>query len=70
MDAAMSTRSDDAIRYSIVIPIFNEEAVLPVLLRRIDALMDGLDGPTEAIFVDDGSSDCSPIIYRIRCSTR
>src|SRR4051812_1501131 len=69
MDAAMSTRSDDAIRYSIVIPIFNEEAVLPVLLRRIDALMDGLDGPSEAIFVDDGSSDCSPIILRAKASS-
>jgi len=65
----MSTRSDDAIRYSIVIPIFNEEAVLPVLLRRIDALMDGLDGPSEAIFVDDGSSDCSPIILRAKASS-
>ena len=26
--------------YSIVIPVFNEEAVLPVLLRRLDLLLD------------------------------
>jgi polyisoprenyl-phosphate glycosyltransferase len=32
------------IRYSVVIPVFNEEAVLPILLRRLDTLMDGLDG--------------------------
>jgi hypothetical protein len=24
------------IRYSIVVPIYNEEAVLPILLRRLD----------------------------------
>jgi len=52
------------IRYSIVVPVFNEEAVLPVLLRRLDMLMDGLDGPTETIFVDDASTDCSSIILQ------
>lgn len=52
------------IRYSIVVPVFNEAAVLPVLLRRIETLMGGLDGPAEAIFVDDGSIDCSSIILR------
>ena len=36
------------VRYSFVIPIFNEEAVLPILLRRIDTLMAQLDGPAEA----------------------
>jgi dolichol-phosphate mannosyltransferase len=47
--------------YSLVIPIYNEEAVLPILLRRLDALLDALDAPAEAIFVDDGSSDASTI---------
>ena len=28
--------------YSLVLPIYNEEAVLPVLLRRLDALMDAV----------------------------
>ena len=50
-----------AIRYSLVIPIFNEEAVLPILLRRIDLLVASLDAPAEAIFVDDGSTDTSSI---------
>ena len=58
----MAMRSHDAVRYSIVIPIYNEEAVLPILLRRVDALLGELDGPAEAIFIDDGSTDCSPII--------
>ena len=54
------------IRYSVVIPVFNEEAVLPILLRRLDTLMDGLDGPAEMIFVDDASTDCSSIILQAR----
>lgn len=59
----MSTHAG-GIRYSIVVPVFNEEAVLPVLLRRLDMLMDGLDGPAETIFVDDASTDCSSIILQ------
>ncbi len=53
-------------RYSIVVPVFNEQAVLPVLLRRLDLMMQDLDGPTETIFVDDGSSDCSAIVLRAK----
>src|SRR6267154_333838 len=52
------------IRYSIVVPVFNEAAVLPMLLRRVGILMDQLDGPAETIFVDDGSSDCSSIVLQ------
>lgn len=52
------------IRYSIVVPVFNEAAVLPILLRRLGTLMEQLDGPTETIFVDDGSTDCSPIVLQ------
>jgi dolichol-phosphate mannosyltransferase len=48
--------------YSIVVPIYNEEAVIPILIRRLDALLDALDAPGEAIFVDDGSDDTSPIV--------
>jgi dolichol-phosphate mannosyltransferase len=58
--------SDDskAISYSIVIPVFNEEAVLPVLLRRLDLLLARLHGSAEAIFVDDGSSDSGPVVLQ------
>jgi dolichol-phosphate mannosyltransferase len=52
--------------YSLVVPIFNEEAVLPVLLRRLDQLLPQFDGPAEVIFVDDGSSDTSPIVLEAR----
>src|ERR1700687_5795423 len=52
------------ISYSIVIPVFNEEAVLPVLLRRLQLLLARLDGLAEAIFVDDGSSDSGPVVLQ------
>src|SRR5579863_2072372 len=48
--------------YSLVVPIYNEEAALPILLRRLDGLLDQLDGPAEAILVDDGSKDASGIV--------
>src|SRR6187551_2617670 len=59
----MATDSE-SISYSIVIPVFNEEAVLPVLLRRLDLLLARLDGPAEAILVDDGSNDSSPLVLQ------
>jgi dolichol-phosphate mannosyltransferase len=45
--------------YSIVIPILNEAETLPALERRLIALFERLDGPCEAILVDDGSTDGS-----------
>src|SRR5262249_27063191 len=53
-----------AISYSIVIPVFNEEAALLLLLRRLDLLIDRIDGRAELIFVDDGSSDTGPIMLQ------
>jgi dolichol-phosphate mannosyltransferase len=62
----MMTNSAGGPRYSIVVPVFNEQAVLPVLLRRLDLMMADLDGVSETIFVDDGSSDCSAIVLRAK----
>ena len=45
-------------RLSVAIPIHNEESVMPELLRRLKAVLDGLPGgPHEIVFVDDGSTD-------------
>ena len=52
--------------YSLVVPIYNEEAVLPILLHRLDALLTRLEGDAEVIFVDDGSSDTSPIVLEAK----
>jgi len=53
-------------RYSFVVPVFNEQDTLSELQARLGAVMDGLDGPCEAIVVDDGSSDGTyPLLLRI-----
>jgi dolichol-phosphate mannosyltransferase len=45
-------------RFSVAIPIHNEESVLPELLRRLRAVLDNVaGGPHEIVFVDDGSTD-------------
>jgi len=62
----MTIASGTGIRFSIVIPVFNEEAVLPILLRRCDALVGALDAPAEIIFVDDGSTDCTSIVLKAK----
>jgi hypothetical protein len=44
---------------SVVIPCFNEEAVLPKLINRLRTVLDSLGEPYEAILVDDGSRDAT-----------
>jgi dolichol-phosphate mannosyltransferase len=45
-------------RVSLAIPVYNEEAIVPELLRRSLAVLDGIPGgPHEIVIVDDGSSD-------------
>ena len=52
---------------SIIIPIFNEAAVLDELHRRLRDVMSGLEkvvGSWEVVFVDDGSKDASLAMLR------
>ena len=44
---------------SVVIPIFNEKAVLPRLYERLHKVLESLHCQYEVVFVDDGSSDGS-----------
>ncbi len=46
-------------RFSVVVPLRNEEELLPELVDRLTAVLDGLDGTWEAILVDDGSTDAT-----------
>src|SRR5919204_3634422 len=43
--------------YSLFVPAYNEEGVIPELAARLGEVMDALDGDSEAILVDDGSRD-------------
>ena len=46
-------------RFSVVIPVFNEKDSLEVLYARLTNVMQNLEGTYEIIFVDDGSTDGS-----------
>jgi undecaprenyl-phosphate 4-deoxy-4-formamido-L-arabinose transferase len=49
---------------SVVVPVFNEEAVLPALFARIYPALDALGVSYEVIFVNDGSADRSAALLR------
>jgi dolichol-phosphate mannosyltransferase len=49
---------------SLVIPLFNEEAVLPLLVERLDTVLGRLDCEAEVVFVDDGSRDGTLALVR------
>src|SRR3990172_9245961 len=48
-------------RYTYIIPVYNEEAVLPFLFNELKIFLDKepLKGRTEIVMVDDGSRDSS-----------
>ena len=49
---------------SVVIPVYNEEAVLPALFARLYPALDALGVPYEIVFVNDGSIDRSAGLLR------
>lgn len=49
---------------SVVVPVYNEEAVLTEFHARLSAVLDGLDLPAEVVYVNDGSSDASLALLR------
>jgi undecaprenyl-phosphate 4-deoxy-4-formamido-L-arabinose transferase len=51
-------------RVSVVIPVYNEEAVLPALFARLYPALDALGGSYEIVFVNDGSHDRSAALLR------
>ena len=54
---------------AVIIPVFNEEAVLPELFRRLGAVFDGQPGIAwSAVLVNDGSRDGSADLIVAQCS--
>ena len=52
---------------SVVVPMYNEEAVLHQLVARLRPVLDGMDVPYEVVAVDDGSSDSTAgMVQQIR----
>jgi len=51
-------------KISVVVPVFNEEAVLPALFARLYPALDALGREYEVVFVNDGSTDRSAAFLR------
>lgn len=47
---------------SVVVPVYNEEAVLPAFHHRLTAVLDRIDGICEVVYVNDGSSDNTVVL--------
>lgn len=63
MNASMQMRFKPAAQplLSVVVPVYNERAVLPLLHARLTAVLSGLPLRYEIVLVDDGSRDGSDI---------
>ncbi len=50
-------KNDPPIRYSIVVPFYNEQENIPPLYVKLTEVMDAIGERYELVFVDDGSKD-------------
>jgi glycosyltransferase involved in cell wall biosynthesis len=50
--------------YSVVIPVYNNAASLPEVIRSLEWLQENVDVDVEAVFVVDGSPDDSAMVLR------
>jgi dolichol-phosphate mannosyltransferase len=57
-------KQSEPIEISVVVPVYNEEGNLPVLIPKLVEVLKGLGLSYEMIFVDDGSSDGSRKILK------
>jgi undecaprenyl-phosphate 4-deoxy-4-formamido-L-arabinose transferase len=58
------------VNLSVVIPVYNEQLVLPQLFERLYPALDALGITYEVVFVDDGSADQSVALLRQQFARR
>ena len=63
-DRRRNSGSDPRVRYSVLVPVYRNEATLAQLVDRLGGLADELDEPLEVVFVVDGSPDGSLVLLR------
>jgi undecaprenyl-phosphate 4-deoxy-4-formamido-L-arabinose transferase len=56
--------------FTVVIPVFNEQEVLPALFARLYPALDALGRPYEIVFVNDGSRDRSAALLKTQFELR
>lgn len=57
-----------AVKYSIIVPMYNEEEVIEITYDRLKQVMDGTEEPYELIFVNDGSHDRTVELIAMICN--
>ncbi|GIF20280.1 dolichol-phosphate mannosyltransferase [Actinoplanes tereljensis] len=55
----------DVPQLSVVVPVFNEEDVLPLFAERLRPVLDGLGVSYEVLTVDDGSTDATAAVLEV-----
>ncbi|PDO10076.1 MAG: glycosyltransferase [Candidatus Reconcilbacillus cellulovorans] len=58
---------DECVRYSVIVPVYNEEEVIEQTYLRLRDVMNRLGEPYELLFVNDGSRDRSAEILERIC---
>ena len=53
--------AEKKIQISILVPIFNEEDVIPILVKRLTEFLSTRSENIEIVFINDGSTDQTPI---------
>ncbi len=56
-----------SVRYSVVVPVYNEEAVIGECYARLTNVMEGVGDAYEIIFVNDGSRDKTETLAAALC---
>lgn len=65
------THREGPCQISVVVPVFNEDAVLPLFHARLVDVLAACPGDHEIIYVDDGSTDQSPqVLEAMRLNSR
>ncbi|URZ00150.1 glycosyltransferase family 2 protein [Clostridium felsineum] len=55
-------------KYSIIIPLFNEEEVIEECYSRVSSILDKIDAASEIVFVNDGSKDKTESLVNEICA--
>lgn len=59
-----ATPATPPVELSVVVPMFNEEDVLPLFVDRLRPTLDGMNLPYEVVAVDDGSRDSTALLIQ------
>jgi len=67
----VSARAGSACEVSVVVPMYNEAAALPLLHDRLQRVLGSLGMRFEIVYVDDGSTDgCESMLRQLHASSR